>query len=204
MSLEFPLEMETTTLDADCQAGEIKNIDFLQIDVQGADLDILEGASEILNRGVLGVQIEVEFSPLYSNQPLFAEVDTYLRNFSFSLFDLRVAYRHRSCSPIVSQTRPGQLLWGEAFYLRDPIGDNANPIVKEPEKILKLACIADVLDFPDYALELLEYLTVNYGENPKYNFAETIIKGLSQFPQLVENGLDSLAVVNNIRPYLNK
>ncbi len=204
MSLDFPLEMETTTLDAVCQAEEIKNIDFLQIDVQGADLDVLEGASEILNRGVLGVQIEVEFSPLYSNQPLFAEVDTHLRNLGFSLFDLRVAYRHRSCSPIVSQTRPGQLLWGEAFYLRDPIGDNANPIVKEPEKILKLACIADVLDFPDYALELLEYLTINYGNNAQYNFAETIIKSLSQIPQLVEKGLDSLPIVNKIRPYLNR
>lgn len=203
-SLDFALEIETTTLDAFCQAEGINTIDFLQIDVQGADLDVLEGASEILKRDVLGVQIEVEFSPLYSNQPLFADVDTHLRSLGFNLFDLRVGRLHRSSSPIVSQTRPGQLLWGDAFYLQDPIGENANPAVTKPDTILKLACVADILDFPDYALELLEYLTINYGENPEYNFAETIMISLSKIPQVFENGLDSLSVVNNILPYLHR
>jgi len=40
-----------------------------------------------------------------------------------------------------------------------------------PLKLLKLACIADVLGFYDYALELLIYLTNNYGDNPQYNFS---------------------------------
>jgi FkbM family methyltransferase len=203
-NLDFAVEIETTTLDAFCQDEGIDTIDFLQIDVQGADLDVLKGASEIVNRSVLGVQIEVEFSPLYLNQPLFANVDTYLRNLGFNLIDLRVAYRHRSGSPIVSPTRPGQLLWGDTFYLQDPIGENCNPVFKEPDKMFKVACIADIMDFPDYALELLEYLTVNYGDNPEYNFAETIIKSLSAFPQLVEKGLDSLPIVAKIKPYLHR
>ncbi|MTJ51066.1 FkbM family methyltransferase [Dolichospermum sp. UHCC 0259] len=202
--LDFTIEIETTTLDAFCQAEGIETIDFLQIDVQGADLDVLQGASEILTRGVLGVQIEVEFSPLYLNQPLFADVDTHLRKNGFTLFNLATTYRPRARSPIVSKNRSGQILWGDAFYLQDPIDKNVNPVVKEPGKIFKVACVADVLGFPDYALELLEYLTVNYGDNPQYNFAKTIMKSLSQFPKLVEQGLDSLAVVNNIRPYVNK
>ncbi|MDB9449570.1 hypothetical protein [Dolichospermum circinale] len=160
--------------------------------------------SHYLTRGVLGVQIEVEFSPLYLNQPLFADVDTHLRKNGFTLFNLATAYRPRARSPIVSKNRSGQILWGDAFYLQDPIDKNVNPVVKEPGKIFKVACVADVLGFPDYALELLEYLTVNYGDNPQYNFAKTIMKSLSQFPELVEQGLDSLAVVNNIRPYVNK
>lgn len=204
--LDFTVTLETTTLDAFCQEEDIQNIDFLQIDVQGADLDVLQGASELLKRSVLGIEIEVEFSPLYINQPLFSDIDIYLRKEGFSLFDLdshHPACRlSRDCSPIYSTVRQGQLLWADAFYLRDPIMHSNSRANQEPEQILKLACIADVLDFPDYALELLEYLTLNYGESPKYNFAQIIIETLSQFPALVEQGLDSLPIVANLRPYL--
>lgn len=201
-NLDFTIDIETSTLDAFCAAEGINTIDFLQIDVQGAELQVLKGASEILNRGVLGIQAEVEFSHLYVNQPLFADVDVYLRGHGFTLFDLTTAYRLRARSPIASTQRPGQLLWGDAYYLQDPIRENANFQIKEPNKILKLACVADVLGFPDYALELLEYLTLEYGVNPEYNFAEAIVESLSNFPQLVELGLDSLPVVANIRSFL--
>ncbi|MBF2009310.1 MAG: FkbM family methyltransferase [Chlorogloeopsis fritschii C42_A2020_084] len=202
-SLDFTIGIETTTLDEFCHKEGIEQVDFLHIDVQGADLQVLEGSADILKRSVLGVQVEVEFSPLYLNQPLFADVDIYLRKYGFTLFDLATAYRPRARSPIVSTNHPGQLLWGDAYYLQDPIKENANLHIKEPAKILKLACLADVLGFSDYALELLEYLTVNYGANQKYNFAHTIIESLSQFPELVEPGLDTLPVVTNISPYLN-
>jgi FkbM family methyltransferase len=203
-NIDFTLGIEITTLDAFCQAEGIDSVDFLQVDVQGADLQVLEGASEMLNRGVLGVEIEVEFSPLYLHQPLFSDIDSHLRNIGFSMFDIMVARRVRACSPIQSKSRPGQILWGNTFYLQDPLGNNINPIIKAPDKILKLACIADVLEFPDYTLELLEYLTVNYGADPKYNFADVIINVLSQFPDLVESGLDALPIVANITPFLNK
>ncbi|WP_445636135.1 Methyltransferase FkbM domain-containing protein [Nostoc sp. DSM 114161] len=202
-NLDFTIEIETTTLDTFCNAEEINTIDFIQIDVQGAELQVLEGALEILKRGVLGIQVEVEFSHIYVNQPLFADIDVFLREHGFTLFDLETNYRHRARSPIGSTHRRGQLLWGDAYYLQDPIRENANFQIKEPSKILKLACIADVLGFPDYSLELLEYLTVNYGDNPKYNFAQTIIEILSNFPDIVESGLDSLPVVANISSFLN-
>lgn len=171
---------------------------------RGADLHILEGASLLLERSILAVQTEVEFSPLYINQPLFSDIDTFLRKKEFTLFDLIGCSRYpRSRSPICSPTRNGQLLWADAFYFRDLIREDIGTLLKTPRKILKLACIADILGFPDYTLELLEYLTVNYGNEPKYNFADTIIKSLSQIPELVERGLDSLAVVANIRNRLN-
>ncbi len=74
--------------------------------------------------------------------------------------------------------------------------------MKTPEQILKLACIADILEFPDYGLELLEYLTLNYGNDPTYNFANIIVQQLAQFPELVQNGLSSLPIVTNIRDYV--
>ncbi len=200
--LDFSVEIETTTLDDFCQEEGIAEIDFLQIDVQGADLDVLKGGNNIVNKSVLGLQIEVEFSPLYYQQPLFADIDIHLRNLGFTLFDLTKSYRYRNISPIYSTLRQGQILWGDAFYLQDLIAPTGKISLKTPEKILKLACISDVLNFSDYTLELLAYLTCEYGQDERYNFANHIMEILSQFPQLVEKGLDSLPVVAQIKPYL--
>ena len=203
VNLDFSFEIDTTTLDNFCQEEEINEIDFLQIDVQGADLDVLEGSKKILSCGTLAIQIEVEFSPLYTNQPLFADVDTFLRKHDFTLFDVSRSYRLRARSPIRSLVRSGQLLWGDAFYFRDLIREDMDEKLKSPERILKLACIADIMNFPDYTLEILEYLTLRYGEDPNYNFADSIIESLTQFPDLVSQGLESLPVVAKLQGYAN-
>jgi FkbM family methyltransferase len=200
--LDFTIEIETTTLDDFCQEEGIEEIDFLQIDVQGADLDVLKGGNKIVNNSVLGIQIEVEFSPLYYRQPLFSEVDIYLRELGFTLFDLTKAYCYRKISPIYSSLRQGQILWGDAFYLQDLIAPTGKISLKNPEKILKLACISDILNFSDYSLELLAYLTCEYGKDECYNFAKIIMEILGQFPSLVEQGLDNLAIVSKIKNYL--
>lgn len=197
--LDFTVTLETTTLDHFCQQERIQNIDFLQIDVQGADLQVLEGATQILN-SVMSVEIEVEFSPLYANQPLFADVDTYLRKQQFSLFDLSTTRCVRDRSPIAAPAHPGQLLWGEAFYLRDMLQPSTS--AKDPEQIFKMACIADALEFADYALELLEYLTLNYGNDPAYNFADAIVTSFKTIPDLVERGPVELPILANLQPYL--
>jgi FkbM family methyltransferase len=45
---EHALELRTETLDALLAAGEIARVDFLKIDVEGADLGVLEGAAQTL------------------------------------------------------------------------------------------------------------------------------------------------------------
>lgn len=180
--LDFTMDLETTTLDQFCRQTQVETIDFLQVDVQGADLQVLQGAAEMLNT-VLGIQIEVEFSPLYLDQPLFADVDTYLRSRDFSLFDLHTARRIRRQSPIASAVHPGQLLWGDAFYFCDLLQPAEMLHAKTPLQIFKLACVADVMDFPDYALELLEYLTEHYGSDPDYHFTEVIAESFRQIPR---------------------
>ncbi len=202
MTLDFTVDLEITTLDSFCELEGINEIDFLQTDVQGGDLHVLEGASRVLESSILAVQVEVLFSNLYINQPMFADIDTYLRNQGFTLFDLAPAYRSRACSPLAYTPHPRQLLWGDAFYFRDLILESNNQAFRTPERIFKLACIADVMNFHDYALELLEYLTIHYGTDENYNFANNIIESLAQFPELMQHGLGNLPVVAKIRNYL--
>jgi FkbM family methyltransferase len=201
VSLEFTVEMETTTLDRALQAEGVAAVDFCQIDVQGANLQVLEGGVELLAQSVLAIQVEVEFTPLYLGQPLFADVDQFLRDRGFMLFDLAAARRARG--PVQSVSHPGQLLWGDAFYVRDPLQATTETFWTEPDQIFKLACIADALDFVDYALELLEHLTVTYGQHREYNFADAIVMGLNEVPDLVNLGLDKLPTVQQLMPYLS-
>jgi len=125
-----------------------------------------------------------------------------MRKQGFTLFDLSTARRLRIRSPIVSNVHPGQLLWGDAFYFRDLLREDLSKHLKTPEPILKLACVADTMNFSDYALELLEYLTVEYGKDEKFNFANNIVESLAQFPELVQKGLSSLPVAAKIQEYI--
>jgi FkbM family methyltransferase len=200
--LDFLMSIETTTLDQFCEAENIANIDFLQIDVQGADLDVLKGSINLLSRSILGIQIEVEFSPIYNQQPLFRDVDQYLDKHSFSLFDLLLTRRTRARSPICSQFREGQLLWGDAIYFRDLMSGNKFLGLETPEQILKLACLADVLQFPDYSLELLEHLTLNHSQDSTFNVALAIVESLEKFPELKEKGINNLPIVKNLNKFI--
>ncbi|MFB2919492.1 FkbM family methyltransferase [Aerosakkonema funiforme] len=199
------VEIDTTTLDSFCASEGIEEIDFIHLDVQGAELQVLQGASSVLERSVLAVVTEVNFTELYINQPLFSDVDVYLRKQGFTLGDLTITTGRgcRTISPIIYKLHPGFLLWADAFYFRDPIRKDLFNNISTPDRILKLACIADVLNFPDYALELLAYLTRNYGDDKNYNFAKNIIDTLSIIPEAIQQGLDSLPIITEMRNYIN-
>jgi len=199
VNLDFTVEIETTTLDEFCRQEQIAGIDFLQMDVQGAELKVLEGARSALPT-VLGIQTEVAFSPLYADQPLFADVDRYLRQrqFGFFNFEFRGSPGVRRRSPVQSKSRGGQLLWADAIYLRElTFSEQATP--ETLNRLFKLACIADALDFTDYAIDLLVSLTLKSDRN----YADSILEGLAQVPDLVNHGLAKLPVVQHIQEQLS-
>lgn len=113
--------------------GTIPICDFLKVDVQGAECDVFRGAEETLSR-TLCVFSEVEFVPIYKDQPLFADVDSMLRAKSFQFIDF---YEHGYCRYQAFANAPtsSALLWANALYLRheDSVDDSA---------LLRMASIA--------------------------------------------------------------
>lgn len=91
--------------------------DFLKLDVQGAELMVLEGAQRILERTAV-IHCEVEFSPIYRGQPLFASVQSYLTLHGFTLIDLLVSCRYPYVAPS-GRTAQGRLLWADAVFFRE-------------------------------------------------------------------------------------
>ena len=109
------------SLRADPEVRTPRFIDFLKIDTQGSELDILKGAERTLQRQVVAIEVEVEFAPLYRNQPFFRDIDAWLHSRGFSLFKLRRqswVRRTAECHPHLSA---GQLVFADARYLRDPL-----------------------------------------------------------------------------------
>ncbi|MDY6823758.1 MAG: FkbM family methyltransferase [Thermodesulfobacteriota bacterium] len=59
--------------------------DFLKIDAQGAEYNILKGAENYLNTQCIGLHLELFVIPLYKDIKLLHEVKAYLRRFGFVL-----------------------------------------------------------------------------------------------------------------------
>ena len=61
---------------------EINIIDFVHLDVQGAELLVLKGAGEYL-KNIKAIWLEVEEIPYYKNQPLKKEIETFMKSNKF-------------------------------------------------------------------------------------------------------------------------
>ncbi|MBE9028744.1 FkbM family methyltransferase [filamentous cyanobacterium LEGE 11480] len=194
--------LETTTLDAVCMDEEIESIDFLQIDVQGANLDVLKGASDLLDRSVFAIQVESEFSPLYHQQALFADIDQYLRHKGFTLFSFLEPQR-KPRAEIFAENQPGQLLWADALYLRDPLQTHAPEWTQTAESLLKVACIADLFNLPDYAIELMTVLTQKYHQNAIYNVADSVFLAIEEAMNDLPESIHQFGFAQKLQPYLS-
>jgi FkbM family methyltransferase len=115
-AVEKEISVVTSTLDVELAEHGVRRADFIKIDTQGSELDILKGAEAVLEN-CLGIECEVEFMPMYQDQPCFADVDIYLRSKGFELFDIRRTYWKSRFGNGVDK---GRLIFGDALYLRTP------------------------------------------------------------------------------------
>jgi len=79
-------KLSCTTLDLVLLGLDDKiEFDFVKIDCQGAEYEILKGAEEFLKTSCIGLHLELFNIPLYKNIKLLPEVAEYLKTFDFVL-----------------------------------------------------------------------------------------------------------------------
>jgi FkbM family methyltransferase len=83
------IRVPTTTIDAYCKANAIDSIDILKLDVQGAELHALRGASSMLeNRRVKLIYMEVILVPTYVGQFHFEDYLRFFRSVGYVMLDI--------------------------------------------------------------------------------------------------------------------
>ena len=98
-------------------------IDFLKMDIQGAELTVMTHGTKVL-ANCLAVQLEVSFINLYKDQPSFGDVDVWMRSHGFAPHRFTEVKRW-SIAPTIFENNfrvPGhQLLEADIIYIKDPL-----------------------------------------------------------------------------------
>ena len=170
------MEVQTRRLDdiPDCPAP-----DLVKIDVQGAELDVLRHGINTLG-SVLVVESEVEFIPIYENQPLFGDIQVFMREQGLLLHKL-IDIAGRSLEPFTHNGNPyaatSQVLWADAVFVRD---------------FTKLECFSDdqllkaalILHQVYYSYDLVHFLLAEFDRRTNSTLSVSYVQALKQTKEL--------------------
>lgn len=124
-------------------------IDYLKLDTQGSELSILRGAEKMLKQGRIKViKVEVSTVATYKDQPLFSDIDIYLRGFNYCLVDF-LTYREN----------PSYLLGEDQETHFAPCGDAIYYLFSDAEagnESIKKASIINYLGYSSLSISILE------------------------------------------------
>lgn len=173
-------EVDASTLDASLASYGVDSLDFLKLDTQGSELDILRGGERVVSEGLFGVEVEVEFARLYVGQPLFPDVHEFLTGHGFHFIDFATvqtfadlafnkrgmqgyesrrallrAWAGKLAAPRGSWRGGKQLIYADAIFFKDP----RQHLKASPEVALRRvqvgAFVCCVLGYYEYALQLI-------------------------------------------------
>jgi FkbM family methyltransferase len=148
------------------RASNLDDLDFVKLDVDGADFFILQTIFESeLHPKILGMFLEVNF--FGSDEPdhnTFHNTDRLMRKMGFDLFDLSMRTYSSHALPwpyaigIPAQTVNGRPFQGDALYVRDISSPTMRKTVEDMpvDKIAKCVAIFSLMGHYDQAAEVTE------------------------------------------------
>ena len=170
--LKSKTTIKTITLDNFLETNNIGSLDFIKIDVQGAELDIFRGGKKAL-KDVLKIVCEVEFIHHYENQPLFGDVCKFLNGYDL-MFNKFLGMAGRSLRPIVfnsDKNFASQHIWSDAIFIK-----HVQKISKlSDKKLLKLSLLAAVYE----SLDLTHYCLSRFDERNSSSLATKWLQKVS-------------------------
>jgi FkbM family methyltransferase len=165
--LSRKVELEAISMDHFAHMHGISRVDFIKIDIQGAELDVFQGGIQVL-ANVLAIVCEVEFIPQYQQQPLFGDVCAFLDQHHF-MFHKFLGFGGRSLKPIVIGNNPNlvsQFIWSDAVFIRHVLAIQALGC----QQLLKLSVLAAVYGSPDLSYFCLAHYDTKTGTNLALDF----------------------------------
>lgn len=143
--------IQTQRLDELISQGT--TIDFLKIDVEGAELRVLKGASGLLSRrDVLVIRSEFVTVPYYKEHPILGDQHLFLHEFGFRLIDIDLGAARYTRGPTrIPRIADRTLLYGgDAVYILDP-----DRVALDPLELQRMAALSLGLGFSSLATSVL-------------------------------------------------
>tara|TARA_E500000178_G_scaffold284950_1_gene286322 strand:- start:1043 stop:1906 length:864 start_codon:yes stop_codon:yes gene_type:complete len=151
--LKNTTEIDTISVDEFLKKNNLEHIDFIKIDIQGAELDVFKGGVKTLEKTLMIVS-EVEWVEQYINQPLFGDVSSFLKDQNFMIHKF-LGYGTRSLKPIILNQNKNfgtQVLWSDALFIRNIM----NISKLNDEDLIKSAVLSYIYKSPDLTYFYLE------------------------------------------------
>ncbi len=104
--------VKTSTISKEFSGNQI---DFIKIDIQGAELNALKGIKEVIEN-CLGFELEIQFAKLYKNAANFSELNNFLIEKEFVFIDFVNLCRWERNE----YNSYGQMAFGDGLWLRSP------------------------------------------------------------------------------------
>ena len=108
------IEVDVIRLDSVIVEYKIPKIDYLKIDTQGYEMEVLKGSSKILDI-IDSLLIEVSLIELYEGQELFIDILEFLKKKNFKIWSL---------DRVMGDKNTGQTYQLDIFFVKDAVSDH--------------------------------------------------------------------------------
>jgi len=184
-------DIEAVSIDYIFQSTDISipPPDFLSIDTQGSEYDILLGAKETLKSNVVAVVMEAELHPIYKGQKVFGDLVKLMSDQGFYF----VRFLDISSCPLfrapIGLRGEGFQLWSDALFFRriDNFGSSKDEL-RRYLMLRKLAFISIAFNQFEYGLECLRQSnnSINSHHSTMRKEEPVYLRFLREFEQQVK------------------
>ncbi|MBI2055289.1 MAG: FkbM family methyltransferase [Candidatus Sungbacteria bacterium] len=157
-------ECDAISLDEFAVKEKLTSIDFIGIDTQGTEYEILAGGKNIITQSTLFINVEIASMPLYKGQSLLTDVMRLLLDFGFRLISLEnPQYVSRPPAWADDAIDRGELVSIDGIFCRDI--DEQFFRKSDPATIVKFMLILHYLGFKTFAIDVGRRSTAYDGSN---------------------------------------
>jgi len=154
-------DVDIRALDSLMKAGEAPfglAPDFLSLDTQGSELNILKGGAQTFHDHCVSLATEVEFHPMYKGQPLFSAIFDFALRHGFHFVGFTYLQEISPNRLPLGARAKGVLAFGDALFFRNI--DSVRSIARSQNQLylmlLKLAFIALNFGYLEFALQAID------------------------------------------------
>ena len=142
--------VEATSIDECLRINNIKGVDFIKLDIHGAEYETLEGASESL-KNTLGLLVESWVIPIHLGQKTRGDIERLALDNGFYVFEENVVAKWGRKPDLFLKRQPVAV---DTLFFKDIL---INDVIDNEIKLIKLIGLADLFNHNGFALQLVEY-----------------------------------------------